>query len=78
VAAQHWYTLIRFDGSPNKLTGVAQARTPAETLEVLCMWEERFPGHTTVVFDQKNAPIERPILEWLAMGRPRIQTGQVG
>ncbi|HLZ71553.1 MAG TPA: hypothetical protein VKV26_16745 [Dehalococcoidia bacterium] len=65
-----WFTLIRFDGRPECLTGVCQARTPKETLQLLDDWQQRFPVQTTVVFDPHNRPVERQMLEWLSVGSP--------
>ncbi len=63
-----WYTLIRFHGTPDQLTGVSQARTAQEALAQLECWEADFPTHTTVVFGPDNQPLERPQLEYLAAG----------
>ncbi|HZQ34481.1 MAG TPA: hypothetical protein VFD32_01015 [Dehalococcoidia bacterium] len=70
MPAAHWYTLIRFNGRPERLTAVCQARTAVETLALLDDWEVRFASETTVVFDPRNRPLERPALEWLTYGSP--------
>ena len=57
-----WYTLVRFDGTPTKLTGVAQTRTAVEAIALSTSWAESYPGDTTVVFDQRNAPLSTSAL----------------
>ncbi|HEY7295340.1 MAG TPA: hypothetical protein VH916_09865 [Dehalococcoidia bacterium] len=57
-----WYTLVRFKDSPQQLKGVAQARTADEALSLLDTWTREFPDHTTVVFDPKDAPVNRKVL----------------
>ena len=59
---QQWYTLVRFNGEPSNLTGVAQTRTAAEALALIDAWESDAPDDTPVVFDQRNAPIARAAL----------------
>jgi hypothetical protein len=63
-----WYTLVRFHGDPQHLTGVSQARTPLEALLQLERWEATYAADTTVVFDRDNRPVDRPQLEYLAAG----------
>lgn len=57
-----WYTLVRFKDDPQHITGVAQARTADEALSLLDTWGNHYPEHTTVVFDPKNAPVNRRTL----------------
>ena len=57
-----WYTLVRFKDAPQHITGVSQAKTAADALNQMETWERDFPGETTVVFDPKNAPINRRTL----------------
>ncbi len=57
-----WYTLVRFKEAPANITGVSQAKTAADALQQLENWERDYPDHTTVVFDPKNAPVQRRTL----------------
>lgn len=57
-----WYTLVRFKDDPQHLTGVSQTRTAAEALALVADWTSAYPDHTTVVFDPKNAPVNRRTL----------------
>ncbi|HZQ35748.1 MAG TPA: hypothetical protein VFD32_07435 [Dehalococcoidia bacterium] len=57
-----WYTLVRFKDDPQHITGVSQARTPEEALSLMDTWGNAYPDHTTVVFDPKNAPVNRRAL----------------
>lgn len=57
-----WYTLVRFKDAPKDITGVSQAKTAADALNLLETWERDFPDETTVVFDPKNAPVARRAL----------------
>jgi hypothetical protein len=57
-----WYTLVRFREGPTNITGVSQAKTAADALQQLENWERLYPDDTTVVFDPKNAPIQRTAL----------------
>jgi hypothetical protein len=59
-----WYTLVRFKDLPKAkdITGVAQAKTAADALNLLETWERDYPEETTVVFDPKNAPVARRAL----------------
>ncbi len=57
-----WYTLVRFKDAPQHITGVSQTRTPDEALSLMDAWTREFPDHTTVVFDPKNAPVNRRAL----------------
>src|SRR5438270_7901404 len=57
-----WYTLVRFKDAPQNITGVSQAKTAADALDQFEMWEREFPDDTTVVFDPKNAPVNRRTL----------------
>lgn len=61
-ANEEWYTLVRFDGEPRNLTAVAQTRTASEALTLMSQWESLAPAETTIVFDQRNAPIARAAL----------------
>jgi len=61
-ANEEWYTLVRFDGEPSKLTAVAQTRTAGEALKLIENWEAVAPGETAIVFDQHNAPIAQAAL----------------
>lgn len=70
MAVAQWFTLVRFQGDPSHLTGVAQARDAREALALLEQWQDRFPNDTTVVFDPENRPVERALLEALTEGRP--------
>jgi len=63
-----WYTLVRFKDDPQHITGVSQARTPAEALTLMDAWGNSFPDHTTVVFDPKNTPVNRKMLAESATG----------
>ncbi len=63
MAVAQWFTLVRFQGDPSHLTGVAQARDARETLALIEQWQQRFPDETTVVFDPQNKPVERSLLE---------------
>jgi hypothetical protein len=74
MAAEQWYTLVRFQQTPQQLTGVSQARTADEALMQAQAWEEHFPVDTTVVFGPDNRPMDRTQLEYLAAGlRPPRQ-----
>jgi hypothetical protein len=76
VPIHSWYTLVRFQGDPQHLTGVSQARTALEALTLLQAWEDRYPEDTTVVFDVDNRPLTRAQLEDLATGlRPPPDQG---
>ncbi len=68
MATGHWYTLVRFHGDRQHLTGVSQARTAQEALDQLVAWEEQHRADTTVVFDSDNHPMDRQYLEYLAAG----------
>jgi len=57
-----WYTLVRFKDAPQHITGVSQAKTAGDALLLMESWEQGFPGETTVVFDPKNAPVNRKAL----------------
>jgi hypothetical protein len=59
MAAQQWYTLVRFRGTPDHLTGVSQAQTPRDALAQLAQWETAYPEDSTVVFTPENHPIDR-------------------
>lgn len=61
-----WYTLVRFKEAPQNITGVSQAKTAADALAQLDAWERDYAGETTVVFDPKNAPVNRKTLTELA------------
>ncbi len=63
-----WFTLVRFHQRPEQLTGVSQARTAQEALLVLERWDGEFPADTSVVFDPRNRPVDRHLLEYLAAG----------
>ncbi len=63
MAVAQWFTLVRFQGDPSHLTGVAQARDARETLALMEQWQQRFPDETTVVFDPLNKPVDRSLLE---------------
>jgi len=54
-----WYTLVRFKDAPQHITGVSQAKTANDAASLADVWERDFPGETVVVFDPKNAPINR-------------------
>ncbi len=71
MAADQWFTLVRFNADPSHLTGVAQTRNARETLALLDQWQERFPAETTVVFDPDNKPVERSLIEPLDQGATR-------
>jgi len=68
-----WYTLVRFKEAIQNITGVSQAKTAADALGQLETWESEFPGETTVVFDPKNAPVQRRALAEAA-GRSGVAT----
>ena len=70
MASQTWYTLVRFHGDPQHLTGVSQARTAQEALLLLQDWETAYPADTAVVFGTNNRPVERAQLEAWAAGQP--------
>jgi hypothetical protein len=70
MAVAQWFTLVRFQGDPSHLTGVAQARDAREALALLGQWQDRFPDHTTVVFDPENKPVEQTLLESLVEAQP--------
>ena len=78
MAAAHWFTLVRFQDDPSHLTGVAQARTARETLALLQQWGKRFPADTTIVFDPRNKPVERALLEALVHEPPTQTAAQEG
>jgi hypothetical protein len=63
-----WFTLVRFQDSPQHLTGVSQARTALEALDQLRAWDGAYPADTTVVFDPQNRPLERQQLAYHASG----------
>ncbi len=63
-----WFTLVRFRGDPQHLTGVSEARTAREALDQCMAWEERYPGDTVIVFAPDQQPIIRAQLEFLAAG----------
>ncbi|HEY7294025.1 MAG TPA: hypothetical protein VH916_03245 [Dehalococcoidia bacterium] len=75
MATGQWFTLVRFRGDPTHLTGVAQTRNARETLTLLDAWDARYPEETTVVFDPQNKPLERSLIEWLASGPSRQDSG---
>jgi hypothetical protein len=68
MTAGQWYTLIRFHQTPDHLTGVAEACTAQEALQLLDGWAERYPADTTRVFTPEQRPIERAELEYAAAG----------
>ncbi|HZQ38711.1 MAG TPA: hypothetical protein VFD32_22490 [Dehalococcoidia bacterium] len=63
MAMAQWFTLVRFNGDPSHLTGVAQARDAREALALLAQWLDRYPDDTTVIFDPENKPVDRAVLE---------------
>ena len=65
-----WYTLVRFKGTPTDLTAVSQTKTAAEALALLDSWESEFPEDTALVFDPRDAPLQRSALEMLAAHQP--------
>ncbi|MHB8576149.1 MAG: hypothetical protein ACYDCQ_12555 [Dehalococcoidia bacterium] len=65
-----WYTLVRFKDAPQYITGVSQAKTAADALSLAETWERDFAGETTVVFDPKNAPVNRRNLAEAAAKTP--------
>jgi hypothetical protein len=68
MSAGQWFTLVRFRGDPQHLTGVSQPRTAREALDLLTSWEQAYRDDTTVVFDPDQRPLERSTLEYLASG----------
>ena len=65
-----WYTLVRFNEAPQNITAVSQAKCAADALALVEVWERDFPGETIILFDPKNAPINRRNLSELAEQAP--------
>jgi hypothetical protein len=71
ISTQMAFTLVRFEGTPQHLTGIAQVITPREALALIAAWQTAYPSDDTIVFDHENHPIALPQLTALAQAAPR-------